>query len=241
MSWLDTIRKKQDTDDRTQQQKEQDDLEVKNLAELPAKTKKIEDDITAIKTQSEKDSQRLNSFLDQQEEAKRKAEAAARAKAATDRNEQEETELNELALTDPVKAAAIIADKKMAPLVAAQINTQSVLLRKQIFDDDPDRYEFYSGDFKNHVDKLINNLPLNLKTEPEAIKNCYAVAMFDKQQEIKEGKIKSRFAAASASAAGTSTKETQKPTLSDAEKHAAKAFGISEDDYSKMKETTVHV
>lgn len=240
MSWIDALKRKTEVEDDLKK-KEADDLELKSISDSAKKTDKLEADFTAFKDKAEKDSQRLNSFLDEQDKARRTAEATERAKKATETKENEDKELEELALVDPVKAANLIADKKMEPLIRAQINTQSVLLRKQIFDDDPNRYEFYTGDFKSEVDKLIDNLPFNQKTNPEAIKNCYAVAAFNKSQEIKEGKLKSRFAATSTTSTGTTTSEKKTPELSDAEKKAAAAFGIKEDDYSKMKEDMQYV
>lgn len=240
MGWIDALKRKTEgtVDDK---QKEQDDLELKSISESAEKTKKLESDFTAFKTKAEKDSQRLNSFLDEQEAAKRKAEADAKAKKVTEIKENEDKELEELALTDPVKAAKVIADRQMAPLVAAQINTSSQLLRKQIFDDDPQRYEYYTGDFKAAVDKLIDGLPLNQKNNPDAIKNCYAVAAFDKSQEIKEGKLKSRFAAVSTSSTGTVDTSKKEVELTDAEKRAASVLGVKESDYAEMKKDMQYV
>ena len=234
MAWTDLLnrREKESSESETDKKKrEQDELELKGKLD---KVDSLETSVKAFKEKTEPVLTQMSSFLKEQQELKAKREREEREKKNKEAKESQDQELEELALTDPVKAAELIADRKMGPLVAAQINTNSILLRKQIFDDNPGDYEYYQGEFKNEVDKLIDNLDLKHKTNPEAIKNCYAVALFNKQKEIKEGKLKSRFAAASKHSESENKQDKDQITLNDDQKRAARNLGIKEEDYAKM-------
>lgn len=231
--WLDAFKTKQEDQNKKD---DSDDLELKAFKDNVAEVPKIKERLSVL-DDVKKTSDRMNSFLDEQEAAKRKRQADELAKKAQDDNKKTEDELDELALTDPRKAAELIADAKTKPIQEALINTQSVIVRKQIFDDNPGKYEYYTNDnpeFKAVVDKYINELPINARTNASAIENCYAVAAFQKSQEIKEGKLKSRFAAISTNSNGSkSTSDKDTVTLSDAQKRAAEKLGIKEEDYAK--------
>ena len=233
-TWLDRFRETEETPE-DKKKREQEELELKNKLNKVDKIDDVEKSLKEFRTKAEGSLNEMSEFLKEQKAEKARREAEAKNKKASENKEAEDKDLEELALTDPVKAAELIADRKMGPLVAAQINTQSVLLRKQIFDDNPSQFEYYHGEFKNEVDKLIDNLDIRHKTNPEAIKHCYAIAYFNKQNEIKEGKLKSRFAATSSSSNNNNnTKDKETINLNDEQKRAAKALGVSEEEYGKL-------
>jgi len=236
-TWLDFMKSKQDSEE-ANKKKEQDDLELKTVTEKLGNVDSIETELKTMKDESTKVNTRLTSFLDEQEAMKRRRIAEEAVKKANETKESEDKEMETLWLENPQEAAKKTFERESAGLTTATINTQSQLLRKNIFDDNPDKFEYYdksNPEFKSSVDSMIDNLPLNQRTNPEAIKNCYAVAAFNKSQEIKEGKLKSRFAATSTSSTGNaSTKDKDTVTLTELQKAAAKAFGISEEDYGKQ-------
>lgn len=240
-NWFERMSRSEETDPDKKKQQEQEELEIKATKEKLAKIDGIETAVNEFKSKTGVLDQ-MSEFLKEQQELKRKREAEARAKAANDNKESQDKELEELLLNDPIKAQELIAERKMQPLVQATINTQSQLLRKQIFDDNPSEFEYYHGEFKNKVDKLIDNLSLEHKTNPNAIKNCYAVAFYEYQKDIKEGKLKSRFASVSLpSSSTTSNKDKDEIVLSDEEKRAARMLGIKEEDYAKTKKEMNYV
>lgn len=236
MGWLDALQRKQKEGTVDDKQKEQDDLELKSIVDSSKKVSDLETGLNEIKEKT-KVLDRMTSFLDEQEALKRRRVAEEAAKKAKETRESEDQELQNLALEDPVKAAELIFERKSQPLTEALINTQSLNLRKNIFEDGGDKFEYYTNanaDFKSKVDAVIDNLPLANRTNPTAIKNCYAAVLFDHMQEVKEGKLKSRFAATSTTTSGTtSTKDKDTVTLSELQKKAAAALGIKEEDYAK--------
>ena len=149
-------------------------------------------------------------------------------------------------LENPAQAAKMTFERESQGLTQATINTQSRQLRRDIFDENPDKYEYYdkaNPEFKALVDSLIDNMPLANRTNPDAIQNCYYVAFGREQQKIKEGKLKSRFAATSTSSTGTTSTTKDKDTivLTDLQKSAAKAFGITEEEYGKQAREMTYV
>lgn len=205
-----------------------DDIEVKAPKEIEEKLSKI-DGIEASVKAFEAHTETLKgmaTFLAEQKQIKddaRKKEADDRAKAAEEQNDDEW-------ISDPKKAAKDM----LQPLVINQINTNSRLIRRDIFDDGKE-FEYYDGDFRKEVDNHIDSLPPAQRADPSSIKNCYYVVLGRRQREITEGKLKSRFSAAStASASAPNGKGTDSViTLTDEQKLAAKRLGVKEESYAK--------
>lgn len=230
MAWFERAKKENKEDN-------QDDLEIKPSKEFEEKIGKvdaIEASVNELKTKTAV-LDRMSSFLDEQEAAKRSAKAKEMAEKVAGKNE----ELDEKWLTDP-KAAF---NESVQPLVAATINANSRATRREIFDDG--EFEYYTGNFKREVDELIDNsLALAAKNDPQSIKNCYYLVLGKHQAEIKEGKLKSRFAAVSTSSAGTGTNKTDQTdtiVLTDEEKRAASRFGMTSEEYAKSKKELNYV
>lgn len=204
------------------------DIEIKPPKEIEEKLAKIdgiEASVKAFEAHTET-LKGMGEFLAEQKKLKddaRKKEADERAAKATETNDEEW-------ITDPKKAA----QDMLQPLVINQINTNSRLLRKEIFEDGKE-FEYYDGEFKKEVDNHIDSLPPAQRADANSIKNCYYVVAGKRQAEIREGKLKSRFSAASTSNAATSTGKTgdSKVALTDEQKLAAKRLGVKEESYAK--------
>lgn len=171
---------------------------------------------------------RMTSYLDEVDASKRAAKAKELAEKATTTA----TETEEKWITDPQKAF----QESINPLVVSQINLSSRQMRSEIFSDEKE-FEYYTGDFKKEVDELIeNSLALQARADPASIKNCYFLVLGRRQNEIREGKLKSKFAASSTAAAGTGTTkidQTDNIVLTDQQKQAAKRFGMTEEQWQK--------
>jgi hypothetical protein len=206
-----------------------EEIEVKAPKEVTEKLAKIDALETSMNEVKNKFSvlDQMGDFLKEQREAKeetRRKDAAAKAAAKAE-------ETDDTWLTDPKKAA----QDMLQPLVIDQINTKSRMLAREIFDDGKE-FEFYQGDFKQKVDSYIEKLPPSARVEPASIKNCYFLVLGQSQSEIREGKLKSRFAATSTSSAkdsGAREGENAPVTLNDDQKRAADKLGIKHDDYAK--------
>lgn len=169
---------------------------------------------------------RMTTFLDEQDSLK----TAARAREATERAKKVTEETEDLWMTDPKKAT----EEAMLPLKIAQINTSSIQLRNELFSDGIN-YEFYQGDFKKRVDHWIDKLPVAARVDPESLKNCYNIVLGENHKEIREGKIKSRFAATTTTGTNSSTSKGGDglPTLTKEQEDAADRFGMTREDYAK--------
>lgn len=211
------------------------DIELKP-AEVKAKLDKLDvlESKVAQLDDMKKTSDRMSSFLDAQEEAGRRRKAQELADKANKNKEQNSEDW----ITDPQKAF----NDSTRPLVENQLRTSSRLLRKEIFDENPAEFEFYTGRFKDMVDAHINALPLTALNDPDSIKNCYYVVYGKMQKEIKEGTVKSKFSSASDANARKGEDDKDKDmVLTDEEKRAAKAFGMDEKSYAESKKEMNYV
>jgi phage I-like protein len=235
MAWFDTPKK-------TEVEKKDDEVELKP-ADVKAKLDKI-DVLAEGQAAQGKRLEQLDSITAYIEEQKVERDRVKAAKQQQERQEKQKTEEEELDwIADPENAMKHTLAKSMQPLVESQINTQARLLSKDVFDDQ--QFEYYTDStFKNEVDSLINSLPLAQRANAEAQKNCYYVVAGRKAAEIKEGKIKSKFSATSSSGDGTGNKGGKTDEviiLTEAEKKAAKIFGMKEEDYAKSKKEMSYV
>lgn len=230
MAWFERAKKEN-------REENQDDLEIKPTKEMEEKLGKIdtlESSVNEIKSKTAV-LDRMTTYLDEQDAAKR----AAKAKELADKTKVNSEEMDEKWLTDP-KAAF---NDSVQPLVLATINANSRATRREIFDDP--KFEYYTGDFKKEVDALIDNsLAPSARNDQQSIENCYFLVLGKKTREIAEGKIKSRFAAVSTASAGTGTSKTDQTDttpLTDEEKRAASRFGMTEAEYGKIKKELNYV
>jgi len=187
----------------------------------------------------------ISDYIKEQKAEKEKATRAEATKKANEHKAQTDTELEEEFLTDPASATRRLLSEAMNPLVETQINTAARLQMKELFENDPDRFEYATDPtIKKEIETHVASLPLAQRANPAAIENCYYVATGRHQAEIKEGKIKSRTSAVSSSGSGSNTEKKDSDgtiVLNDAEKKAAKVFGLKEEDYAKSKKELSYV
>jgi len=225
-------------EDKKEEKKEDDDIELK-AKDVKAKL----DSIDTLKTTVDGFGEKLKSldtvtaYITAQQ---RKEEEAAKKKNADAKKEQEDEEEENLDfLGDPLNATKQLINKSLKkatdPLLIMTVNTQSKQLAKEHFGENPKFALYTDPTFKAEVDRLIMSLPLNARIEPASLENCYAVVAFNKAEEIKEGKIKARFAAAAGAASGTGQEnDTKKEMVLNADqKKAAAMFGLSEKEYGE--------
>ena len=210
-------------------EEEEREIEFKAPKEFTEKLSKIDGLETSLSEVKSKFSvlDRMDSFLQEQDAAK----AAARAEKAKEMAKTASATLEDKWIENPQEAF----NEASAPLKASIINAHSMNIRREIFDD-AQEFEYYTGDFKKEVDNLIDtSLPATSKADPASIKNCYYLVLGRKQKEIREGKLKSKFASTSTSSAkGSEGPEGAKKEiqLTDEQKRAADKLGVPHDKYA---------
>lgn len=142
-------------------------------------------------------------------------------------------------LTDPTNwldNPAGMTAEMIKPLVESQQRTNAQLAKRDVLD----KMEYYDDPiFRTSVDQLIAAQPLQNQSDPALIMNAYKSVFFDKQQDIKDGKIKSQLSVNSGGrgTSGSSKEEDDKSkgTMSEAEKVYASKLGIPVDKWIKNR------
>jgi hypothetical protein len=212
-----------------------DDLKTKIEAGATAATelKEVKEKLSGL--------DKITEFIDtfKSEEAKKKA--AAVAAANNEHKEGRAAKIEELMLEGKTQEAIALAtqDKDVAILT---LNASNV--KREVFENEKD-FEYYHGDIKTEVDKLIAGQTLAARNDRSVIENCYHTVVGKHSKEILEGKIKNRWAASDSAgrstrtgAAGPSESDSEMPFDSLAQKDeiakAAKILGYNSDEYRKM-------
>lgn len=227
---------KNEEDEAEQQQKRKDTqadikgIEIKPEMLSEAMKPHLDSFRTEIGSTMDEKLKAVNEFFAEQNRAR---EAAARKKTQ-DEDTPEETDF----LLDPGGAI----DKKLAPLIRSQQAANAMIMINETIGE----MDYYKSDpeFKAKVLAKINGQPLQLRSNPDIIMNCYKLVRYDEDQAIKDGKYKSVLGAASTTGTGGHTgRETKEDeiTISDEEKSYAKKMGISEADWIKSKKTLEYV
>lgn len=174
------------------------------------------------------------------DKAEKEAEKTARAEAAR-RKQLEDSKLSPEDL-----AANMFADpegtvKKLTdPLAVELMEMRANNVRREVFED-TEKYEYYTGDFKAEVDKLLAVQPLAFRNNPASVENVYYNVLGRKQKEITEGKLKSRFAsstgATSSSGKVAGTEDTFTIEVDDQIRKAAKLVGMKPEEYAALVAT----
>lgn len=178
----------------------------------------------------------IQAFVEESKTEKEAAAARARAAAAKEHSDATEEELQQLILTDP--AAAI--RKGTQDQSAAILTLRADQIKRDVFED-TEKFRYYTGDVKSEVDKLLAGQNLTLRNDPSVVENCYWTVLGRHSEEIREGKLKNRFAGALGSR-GTSSgdagagkhDEKEHLEINDDIRHAARIAGMSPEDYAKM-------
>lgn len=174
------------------------------------------------------------------DKAEKEAEKTARAEAAR-RKQLEDSKLSPEDL-----AANMFADpegtvKKLTdPLAVELMEMRANNVRREVFED-TEKYEYYTGDFKAEVDKLLAVQPLSFRNNPASVENVYYNVLGRKQKEITEGRLKSRFAsstgATSSSGKVAGTEDTFTIEVDDQIRKAAKLVGMKPEEYAALVAT----
>ena len=174
------------------------------------------------------------------DKAEKEAEKTARAEAAR-RKAAEESKLSpeDLAanmFTDPEGTVKKLTDPLAVELMEMRANN----VRREVFED-TEKYEYYTGDFKTEVDKLLAVQPLAFRNNPASVENVYYNVLGRKQKEITEGKLKSRFAsstgATSSSGKVAGNEDTFTIEVDDNIRKAAKLVGMKPEEYAALVAT----
>lgn len=243
MKWWQSAKSEdEDNKDKSREKDEDDEFELK-----PKDVKAKLDQIDGLKTSVEQLSgkskilDRMETFLNEQDEEKqRKNEEEHRKKT-----ESNSADLDEMFLVDPANATKKLLNDTMSPLIVSQVNTAARLTMRDLFDSNPDEFEFiHDPIIRREVEANVSKLPLASRSDPESIRNCYYVVKGRHESEIKEGKIKTKISAASGTGNGTGSvggKSEEVVTLTPKEKRAAQVFGLKEEDYIKSKKELSYV
>lgn len=170
-----------------------------------------------------------------EDEEKERVRKAAETKRQQETSDSTQAEIEELMLTDPRKAIDLATAGQQRVILQVRADA----LRRETFEDQQ-RFEYYTGEFKSEVDKLIAQQPLNVQQDASVLENCYFSLLGRKQQEIKEGKLKSRFATS-----GNGGKNNGKTgageggaddalEINDDIRKAARIMGMKPEEYAKM-------
>lgn len=150
----------------------------------------------------------------------------------------EREELAALLLQDPEAAYARMAARTNAGVgqLAASV------ARREVFEDNAEKFPYYTGDIKAEINKILSKQTLAFQSNHEAIENTYYTVVGRMQKDISEGKIKDRFAAGSGARSSQIVSEEadrKKVTSNDDIRKIAKQLGFTEDDYIKFLEEDV--
>jgi|SRR3974390_1267676 len=178
----------------------------------------------------------ITAYFDEQKREKEVAAEAARRKVQADAQALNDDELQNLILTDP--AAAI--KKGTQDQAVAILTLRADNVKRDVFEN-TEKFQYYTGDVKNEIDKLLSVQNLQARNDPSVVENCYWTVLGKHSEELREGKLKSRFASSSGSrgtstgAAGTGTEEKKLDLeINDDIRKAAKFAGMTPEDYAKM-------
>lgn len=203
----------------------------------PEEIKKI---ISESQAEQNKKLDAVADYIAKQQQKEEKAEADRIAAANAQANKQRHDRLTDEGnwLTNPGEMTA----EMIKPLIEQQQRTNARLAKEDALG----RMEYYDDPtFKSAVDQLISSQPINLQSDPALIMNCYKSVFFDKQQEIKDGRIKSQLSlnGGGRGSGGHNGSESSKSndTMTDAEKHYASKLGISTESWIKNRNEMEYV
>ena len=206
----------------------------------PEDQKKIDDaakaagELPAIKQQLE-GLKSIQAFVDEYKKDKADAAAAAAKKTQQQTQTEADEEIEALMLTDPKQAIL----KATTPQAIAIMTLRADNIRREVFED-TEKYKYYHGDIKKEVDALLAAQKLDARNDPSVVENCYLTVLGKHNDEILEGKIKTRFAGSEShsklpgNAGASDAAEKKNRIIPDDVKRAARQFGITPEDYADM-------
>jgi hypothetical protein len=224
-AWWESKKNKDDKDEYTLPPEIQEQLD---------QAKKTRVELTEVKTKlSALDD--ISAYIKEQREADAERKKVKPPVKTADEIENENAELAQLLLTDPQAAYARLADKTNATVLMVRADN----LRREVFEDNAEKFPYYTGEVKLEINKILANESLQFRNNPQALENTYYTVVGKRQKDITEGKIKDRFASASGSGRGSTTEDSDKLKLTgnaDTEK-IARMLDMKHEDYIKLLET----
>ena len=105
---------------------------------------------------------------------------------------------------------------------------------------------YYYGDIKNKVDAMIDAQSVNVRTDPNVIRNCFKLVMYDHQKDIADGKIKARNTGAIFESNGTGAhsgndKGEDNESWTADEERAAGHMGLTKKDWITSRKELTYV
>lgn len=229
-------KKSEDGTDQLEIPKELED-QIKAGAEGAERSKKLETMLQGLVDTQQKDA----------DERKKAQERQQQQQQQQQRQEQDgtiEEQIEALMLEGKTKQAIELANRGTNEAVLA-INANNI--RRELFDGDPEKFKYYTGDIKREIDQMFANQPLAFRQNPANIENIYHTVVGKHHDEIVEGKLKTRFAGSqdrstnNGNASDSSSSKDKKDRNFDAEgeteiRKAARHSGIKYEDYVEMLE-----
>lgn len=197
----------------------------KNMEDGLAKVSSIEDKLKSLDS--------ITAYFEEQK--KEKEEAVKKAKeAAIKKDELTNEELLEAFAANPRGVIKELTKDKDDAILLVRADQ----VKKNVFLDRAEEFPYYAGEIKKEVDKILSEQSLKFQNDSKAVENTYYTVVGKMNKEISEGKIKSRFASASA-AKGTEdlakeSREKVEITITPDIEKAARYSGMSVDKYVEL-------
>lgn len=177
-------------------------------------------------------------FQREDEERARASARKAQEDAAT-KNSYTKEQLDEMMLTDPVSAVQRLIKDQSESQNQVLLSVRADALRREVFEDQ-DKFQYYTGDLKQEVDKLLEAQTLAARNDRSVIEHAYYSTVGRHQRDLSDGKLKNRFAASDTGdrtttgrvTSGTDPEELR--PMSDDDRKAARILGFDEKEYQKM-------
>ena len=174
----------------------------------------------------------ISSFINEQKTERDNARASAARRTALENTPNPEDLAAEL-LSDPQSAI----NKMTTPQAQAIMELRADNIRRETFEDS-EKFEFYTGEIKDEVNRMIASQTLTFRQSPANLENVYYTVIGKKRREISEGKIKSRFATPSGSSLSSGSsdgaKDKIKIEVTDDIRKAARLVGLKPEDYADL-------
>jgi hypothetical protein len=174
----------------------------------------------------------VNAYIEEQKQEK----------AAKLRQQQQQQQTEHAQSTDDEVAALMLTDPAAAVRKASEASNVAILtlradaLKRDTFED-VEKYQYYTGEVKSEVDKLLAGQTIAARNDIGVIENCYYTVVGRLQEANRDKKLKSRFASSGGAlgdgghAGGSSGNE---PEITDDIRRVAKSLGFDAKEYAEM-------
>ena len=208
---------------------------------LPDEIKKqLDDSAAASKAADEKIASLIKSqetimaFINGEKEEKEQRKAELLRQRQTEHQTEVDEEIQDLIVSDPKKAIEKATEKHSVAIMTLRADN----LKREIFED-AEKFPYYTGDIKAKIDQLLDGQSLAAKNDRGVIENTYYSIVGRHEAEIRENKLKTRFASPESNrgnAGGNQTNpgDSRTPEITDEIKRIAKMFDMKPEEYAKQ-------